>query len=359
MTRRPSVPVLLVVVAAVAAIVFATAATVAPARYDAWMQEDRLVEWATVWLFGAAAVIGGRSAWRERRWFDLLVALFALFVAGEEMSWGQRLIGFTPPEAFLAHNTQQEANLHNFAGVIGRPKWSLVLALLGYGLLLPVAARVPGLSTVVQRVRATPPAVPVAATLVAIALLLVWYPFSFTGEWAEFLAGLAFLAAARPGVPAFAVNVLGSLVFGALLAWWSARALTRGPDARLATACAASEAQGLVSTLGFAADDDLLEPGGGVHKRVWTLVLEGWVDTASVRATMADRPCAGLAASTWTTRRRYAVDPWGTAYWAHASDTPEGRRLAVYSFGPNRRRDGVEGRAGGDDVVAEAIVAAP
>jgi hypothetical protein len=46
-----------------------------------------------------------------------------------------------------------------------------------------------------------------------------------------------------------------------------------------------------------------------------------------------------------TARRRYAIDPWGTAYWIRY--TSGGKRLTVYSFGPNRRRD-----EGGDDIVA-------
>src|SRR5688572_16915438 len=99
------------------------------ARYESLMQEDRFLEWLTAVLFAIAGVVRLRTAIINRRWFDGLVALFCLFVAGEEFSWGQRLLGYTPPDWFLAHNIQQEATLHNFADVFGRPKWSLISVL--------------------------------------------------------------------------------------------------------------------------------------------------------------------------------------------------------------------------------------
>ncbi len=74
--------------------------SVAPDRYRALLQEDRIVEWTTVWLFLAAAFVGLRGALTHRRVFDGLVALFCLFVAGEEISWGQRLPGILLTRVF-------------------------------------------------------------------------------------------------------------------------------------------------------------------------------------------------------------------------------------------------------------------
>ncbi|HSH45824.1 MAG TPA: hypothetical protein VK966_08210, partial [Longimicrobiales bacterium] len=104
-----------------------------PDVYEAILQEDRFVEWWTVSLFGAAGFLALRLAWRERRLFDALVGAFCVFVAGEEFSWGQRLLGLTPPDYFLEHNYQQEMTLHNFADLFGQPKWVLMWALLGFG----------------------------------------------------------------------------------------------------------------------------------------------------------------------------------------------------------------------------------
>ena len=75
-------------------------------QFGVVMGEDAFLEWLTVALYtvaGAPLLVGGV---RGRRPFDALVGLFCLFVAGEEMSWGQRLFGFAPPTLFLEHNEQ-------------------------------------------------------------------------------------------------------------------------------------------------------------------------------------------------------------------------------------------------------------
>jgi len=131
----------------------------APGRYENVMQEDRAVEWATVWLFLMAGVVGLFKSISQRRLFDGLVALFCLFVAGEEFSWGQRLFGYYPPEFFLANNFQQEANLHNLPQSFVQPKWILMLALCGYGILLPLLERAGPTRPYLARVGATAPPV--------------------------------------------------------------------------------------------------------------------------------------------------------------------------------------------------------
>jgi hypothetical protein len=45
----------------------------------------------------------------------LALALLFLFGAGEEISWGQRILGFQTPESLAEVNTQDEFNAHNLA----------------------------------------------------------------------------------------------------------------------------------------------------------------------------------------------------------------------------------------------------
>jgi hypothetical protein len=45
----------------------------------------------------------------------LALALLFFFGAGEEISWGQRLVGFETPEAVVEVNQQEEFNAHNLA----------------------------------------------------------------------------------------------------------------------------------------------------------------------------------------------------------------------------------------------------
>jgi len=42
-----------------------------------------------------------------------MFAFGALAALGEELSWGQRLVGFATPEALLDRDKQEEASLHN------------------------------------------------------------------------------------------------------------------------------------------------------------------------------------------------------------------------------------------------------
>lgn len=341
----------LVHVVAAALIVGAFAlANVAPERYDALMQEDRAAEWATVVLFAVAGIVRCYHAVRSRRLFDLLVGLFCVFVAGEEISWGQRLIGYTPPGVFLEHNTQQEANVHNFADIFGRPKWVLIIALAGYGLLLPLLAGAAPTRRLLERLGATAPPLGLAAWFLVAVVLLIWYPLTFTGEWVELLAGWLFVASAPLSMRGVALT--GAAALPAAFALTSISALRRPSDSEQ-VACAQAEASALVEDIvrGHAATPDL-DQMGSIHKRVWSSVTSGYIDDPLLRRFRAV-VCAGRSsADAVASRRRYIVDPWGTAYWVDVRRDGDRRRIVVYSFGPNRRRDGEAGATTGDDVFA-------
>ncbi|MFN2517287.1 MAG: hypothetical protein ABR556_13850 [Pyrinomonadaceae bacterium] len=124
---------------------------------------------------------------------DGLVALFCIFVAGEEFSWGQRLLGFYSPEYFLANNFQQELNLHNLPGSFLKPKWILIIALAGYGVLLPLVWRYVRQShRFLTFVGASAPPMPLIPWFIAAIAILMWYPLTLTGEWVELFAGALF-----------------------------------------------------------------------------------------------------------------------------------------------------------------------
>lgn len=328
-----------------------------PYRYEALLQEDRLVEWWTVGLFAAAALVRFHQAIPRRRIFDLLVALFCLFVAGEEFSWGQRLLGFTPPAPFLEHNTQQEFTLHNFGDVFGKPKGALVLALLGYGLCLPlVEGFLPG-RRLLARLGATAPPVSTVPWFLGAAGLLVWYPADFTGEWVETLAGALLFGSALPSRRTLWRGAGLSVAAAVALSLLSG-SINRVNPAQLT--CARAEVEALLAdaVAGGAATPKLLRRKGSVHKRVWTAIEDEYLDPKPMR-TFAGTRCDGRAGGD-AGRRRYMIDPWGMAYWIRA-ERPRagGRRLIVYSMGPNRRRDGAPGEGKGDDITAIAFLPVP
>ena len=316
-----------------------------PENYRALLQEDQIVEWTTFWLFLAAGLFGLRRAVQRRRVFDGLVALFCVFVAGEEISWGQRLIGYAAPEFFLRANVQQEVNLHNLPQSV-QPGWFLMLALAGYGVLLPVLAQGSAPRAFLNRVGATPPLLALLPWYLAAILLLWWYPLTLTGEWVESLAGALFLASTRLHSRAFWTALTTTAGLG--VAMMSAtNALERGRDENRIV-CARAE----VRSLG----DDIARGEAGlptlwrirrVHKRIWSSIGEGYVDPEGLRNFHAAR-CLGSAEGIQV-RRTYGIDPWGSPYWLLVErDSASDNRLTVYSFGPNRRRDVSED---GDDIV--------
>ena len=108
--------------------------------------EDGLLEWATVAALVIAMVVCGRRLfllWNVRkprfRAMVFFLALACLFGAGEEISWGQRLFGFTSPAYFADRNAQQEVGLHNLRVTIGGQSIKVNKLIFGLGLALSMS----------------------------------------------------------------------------------------------------------------------------------------------------------------------------------------------------------------------------
>jgi hypothetical protein len=321
--------------------------------YVAISQEDGSVEWATFLSFVLAAgflVAVVRKA-SPSRWFQgacVLLALFCLAVAGEEISWGQRLFGFKPPDIFLERNFQQELNLHNVLmregglGVKIESKHLVMLIALGFGLAWPL---------IVQRGRFrvfAPLAPPLAFMPIAIGIVAIEksYPVELTGEGAELMTGLMFLAAALAATDLRPRRMIAwmaaPMIGGAVLALVLSR-IVFGSDEdgqRLARA----ELVELQAEVTHGARPKLLGKSS-VHKRLFTAARDGYLQLAGAAPARRDR-------------HGYFLDPWNNPYWI-AYDR-KARRITLYSFGPDRRRDVDIRRPGtdvGDDVVVTFVVA--
>jgi len=112
--------------------------------------EDGPVENVTAALFGLACtgliVMMFRSPLlREGKgWYRYLFlvgwALLMFVFFGEEISWGQRILGFSAPDVVAAANAQNEFNLHNLE-VLQTAKYRLLsLLMLFTGVVFPCAA---------------------------------------------------------------------------------------------------------------------------------------------------------------------------------------------------------------------------
>ncbi|MET0636342.1 MAG: hypothetical protein ABWZ25_09970 [Chitinophagaceae bacterium] len=108
-----------------------------------YTEEDGSVEWLTVLglLLGSAVSIARFFKLRkERHWWFLLVVLglglLMFAAAGEEISWGQRILGVKSSEFFIENNAQGETNFHNL--IVDGVKLNKIIFSIGLVLVLAI-----------------------------------------------------------------------------------------------------------------------------------------------------------------------------------------------------------------------------
>ena len=108
--------------------------------FDAWRKgEDGLVEWLQFLGYFFAGISALVVIWKGRMtsqplqlfWW-VLITIFCLYVAGEEISWAERLTGFGIG-ALRDMNAQGESNLHNLEGVQNYLHFSYIASGLFFG----------------------------------------------------------------------------------------------------------------------------------------------------------------------------------------------------------------------------------
>ncbi len=107
--------------------------------------------------------------------WTLSLALSLLFIGGEEISWGQRLIGFETPQIIRENNFQEEFNLHNSTLIqSSNNALSVMLTqlLVAYLLIFPLVVHAfPTVRSITDYIRIPVP--PLAVALVAITAKLI------------------------------------------------------------------------------------------------------------------------------------------------------------------------------------------
>lgn len=107
--------------------------------------EDKLVEWVTFAGFaGASGAVFAALRFRRAMprgipWFLAGLGLFFFLCAAEEISWGQRVIGFETPDSIRSQNEQDEFNLHNLDLEHFHPVAVVEMLLLLFGIAAPLA----------------------------------------------------------------------------------------------------------------------------------------------------------------------------------------------------------------------------
>jgi hypothetical protein len=337
--------------------IFACAAVINrfdPDLYYLSVQEDEYLEWSSFWAFLSAGFVYLRLALQQIRvgelaWFSFCVAFFCLVIAMEEISWGQRIIGYRPPQYFLAHNFQQELNVHNVIAT-GYRKFALHAVIIGFGVLLPIISLVPPAKRVLGRYGITPSSHALIPAFVATWVFYAWYPWTHSGEWVELMLGLGFLFSGlwRSGgysaTPGMTVKVLAAWLFVFLLGIGSSTASReqRGGHGDNVDAAnvelKALESDFLAGKMRVRCD---------VHKRLYTYIQK-YDQTHLLDGDFADLTSAGLPDA----RASYLLDPWNSPYWIrdNCADGERKRVAFVYSFGPNRRRESTRRNIMGDDI---------
>jgi hypothetical protein len=178
-----------------------------PGVFDFLTKEDSILEWAQFGFFVlaavGAAVVARTLQTAGRRGPALAYVVFALgvlFVAGEEISWGQRIFGWGTPGELHEINAQDETTVHNISAI----ELGFRLAYLAVGLYGSVVAWI-----VRRRVQNwqretvnlfVPPLFLGGAFFVLFGHRLAYflgmrgYTFSRAGEWAEFCLAFALAA---------------------------------------------------------------------------------------------------------------------------------------------------------------------
>jgi hypothetical protein len=316
-----------------------------PDFYYLSIQEDEYIEWASFWAFflaAVAAVVAGRQAAGRFPWFLYGLALFCFLVAMEEISWGQRVLGYRPPVYFLEQNFQQELNFHNVIDTDYR-KLALSATIVGYGVLLPLLALVPPLRRLFQRTGVVVPPLGLLPLFAATYVLYLVYPFSHTGEWVELMLGLGMLFALLPAGQK--PVILGWVVVIALgIASGAITRLHRDNQPAMLEA-----AQTEIEAIKRDFESGRVSARCNVHKRLYSYVVK-YEQFGLQQGEFASLVSQGMPKE----RAEFLLDPWNSPYWIRYRCNHRARAevLFVYSFGPNRRRESTETEIRGDDVGA-------
>ena len=133
------------------AVLLFVAGFLAPRLYADWIIPEGygVLEFGQVLIMVAAFVIAVRLLFdpfvRARPFVfavTAIAALSSLYIAGEEMSWGQHFFHWNTSEYWASINIDDETNLHKSYSLFDKvPRVTLELGVLIGGLLIPLAAR--------------------------------------------------------------------------------------------------------------------------------------------------------------------------------------------------------------------------
>ena len=328
--------------------------------------EDDFIEWSTMWSFLMASIgcvfgaILGYNQFKKFEWFYVGLALFCFIVAMEEISWGQRLFGYIPPNYFLENNFQQELTFHNMMGISLR-KIILKTIALGYGVILPLSMLIPSMYRLLSKLRVVVPPLELIPSFLLVFFLNKAYPWILTDEVVELILGVCFLSTVLfrlldfksirnrlLGVKqliAIILIVLVALLLGLISAQ---RSDYNTMKSNLALDTCRMEIEAIKKDFIVKINETGKLPFQNyIHKRVYSTVKKYKLDWLNNNE-FAKLTKQGKAQN----RAKFFIDSWNMPYWVLFLGNKENgrKRFVIYSFGPNRKRDSNDWTLRGDDV---------
>jgi len=112
-----------------------------PAVLSQICREDSVVEWLTALfcLFASGLFVYTNRKYSFRNVWLWGYALLLLLIAGEEISWGQRIFCIETPGALARINVQEEMNIHNVRGIHGHVRALGLVLVAGVCFVVPLS----------------------------------------------------------------------------------------------------------------------------------------------------------------------------------------------------------------------------
>ncbi len=138
--------------------------------------EDHFFEWTTSLCFLFCSLISFKLFFQKKNMIFLLMSAVFFFGFGEEISWGQRILGFETPGSLYDINRQKEFNMHNIA------TWEINFLFksftLAFGIILPLSVfHVDFLGNLARKLK-----IPVPPVSIGMFFLFDWIIFKFSLE---------------------------------------------------------------------------------------------------------------------------------------------------------------------------------
>ena len=169
-----------------------------PVEYVKLIQEDLLGEWVTFLSFFFACFFFGFLFFKSTPkikgiWF-LLIAIASIFIAMDEISWGQRLFRINLPQYFADKNFQGEMNFHNIQGFMA-DQWTIMkivgIIFIFYGLFLPVVTHLStGIDNLRKKIFIPVPPLSLSPLFVIVFVFFVFHPLIKVDEIGEMYMGI-------------------------------------------------------------------------------------------------------------------------------------------------------------------------